>query len=87
MNLNTVELEHGGFVVKRSQSGNLLGQVLSYGYMGNVRVLCARTSLGTHDFLVRSGSREEYPLVHKSFRIFFPELNMPHPVPQSSRIS
>ncbi len=39
-NLNTAEPEHGGFMVKLSQSGNGLAQVHSCGYMGSVSV-CA----------------------------------------------
>ena len=78
MNLNIPELQHGGFMVKLSQSGNLLGQARSYGYMGNVRVLCFHTYPGTHHFHVRSWSREECPLVRKPFRIIFHQLNRCH---------
>src|SRR5260221_5217746 len=48
-------------------------------------VFCAfHTFPGTHNFHTRSWSREERPLVHKSFRIFL-ELNM-LPSPSSSII-
>jgi hypothetical protein len=39
-NLNTPEQQGGGFMVKISQTGNILAQVHSCGYMGSVSV-CA----------------------------------------------
>ena len=36
VNLNTAEPQHGGYMVKRFQSGSTLAQVHSCGYMGNV---------------------------------------------------
>src|SRR5712691_6479495 len=52
-------------------------------------VFCAfHTFPGTHHFHIRSWSREERPLVRKSFRIFFHQLNRCYqPVPQSSTTS
>ena len=80
MNLSIAELQHGGFMVKRSQNGNILDQVHSYGYMGNVRALCSRASPGTYRFHIRSRSREERSLVCASFRILFQGLNgLPSP--------
>ena len=35
-NHNIAELQHGGYVVKRFQSGSILVQVHSCGYMGSV---------------------------------------------------
>jgi len=37
-NLNTPEQQDGGFMVKLSQTGNILAQVHSCGYMGSVSV-------------------------------------------------
>jgi len=47
--------------------------------------LCFHTFPGTHHFHIRSWSREERPLVRKSFRVFFQELNRV-PSPSSSII-
>jgi hypothetical protein len=41
VNLNTVEPRHGGYMVKRSQSGSILVQVPSCGYMGSVSACAA----------------------------------------------
>jgi hypothetical protein len=86
--LNTTEPQHGGFRVNLSQSGNNLVQAHSCGYMGNVSV-CPVIIPHNSWFHPSSGSREERPLVLKSFRVFLPETNeiAHHPVPQSSRIS
>jgi len=48
VNLSTTEQQHGGLEVTRSQNGNPLARVRSYGYMVNVSDSHVRTFLETN---------------------------------------
>jgi hypothetical protein len=63
-NLNTPEQQCGGFMVKLSQTGNILAQVHSCGYMGSVSVCVVIIFPTSHDLHLFSGRGEEHPLVH-----------------------
>jgi hypothetical protein len=62
--LNTPEPEDGGFMAKLTQSGNILAQVHSCGYMGSVSVCTVIIFLQLTIFNLCSGGGEEHPLVH-----------------------
>jgi len=69
-NLNTPEPQHGGSMVNPSQIGNILAQVHSCGYMGNVSASRSHRFRGTHDCHHGSWGWEEHPLVHQYFHAF-----------------
>jgi len=56
VNLNTPELQHGGLVVKLSQTGNILAQVQFCGYMGSVSVCAVIISPQLMIFVVAAGA-------------------------------
>lgn len=67
MNLSTAEPGHGGFIVKRTQSGTIPIPVHFYGYTGNVGVFRPHTLHGVLNLHLCSGSREDRPFVGRSF--------------------
>src|SRR5712691_7790413 len=86
--LNTPEPEHGGFMVKFSQSGNSLAQVHSCGYMGSVSV-CAVIIFPQLTILTfTAGAGKSILWYINLFMFSFRKLiSCHHPVRQSSRTS
>jgi len=86
--LNTLEPEDGGFMVKLSQSGNILAQVHSCGYMGSVSVSAVIIFPQLTIFTFAAGAGKSILWYINIFMFSFRELiSSHHPVPQSSRIS
>jgi hypothetical protein len=56
VNLNIVELQHGGFMENLSPTGSILVQVRSYGSLGNVSVLHCHVFPGTDGFHCAAGA-------------------------------
>jgi len=87
-NLNTPEPEDGGFMVKLSQSGNILAQVHSCGCMGSVSVCAVIIFPKLTIFTFAAGAGKSIlwyiNLVMFSFREL---MRCRHPVRPSSRIS
>jgi len=87
-NLNTPELQHGGSVVKLSQTGNILAQVHSCGYMGSVSVCAVIIYPQLMVFTFAAGAGKSILWYINPFMFSLRSLIWcRHPVPQSSRIS
>src|SRR5712691_3592940 len=87
-NLNTAEPEDGGFVVKRSQSGNIPAQVHSCGCMGSVSVCAVIIFPQLTIFTFAAGAGKSILWYIHIFTFSFRKLIRCHrPVRQSSRIS
>src|SRR5260221_6135671 len=80
-NLNILELEHGGFMVKLSHSGNTLAQVHSCGYMGSVSICAAIISPQLMIFAFSAGAGKSILWYVNLFHVFHPET---HKVPSPS---
>src|SRR5260221_4617906 len=80
-NLNIPELEHGGFMVKLSHSGNTLAQVHSCGCMGNVSICAVIISPQLKIFTFAAGAGKSILWYVHIFHIFHPET---HKVPSPS---
>ena len=87
-NLNTAEQQHGGYTVKRSQSGSILAQVHSCGYMGSVSPYAVSISLRLIIFAILAGAGKSV-LWYKNLCVFsLRKLISRHPsVLQSFRMS
>jgi hypothetical protein len=88
VNLNTAEPQYGGCMVKPSQSGRILAQVPSCGYMGNVSACAVIISPRLIIFAFSAGAGKSI-LWYNNLCVFslWKLINRHHPVPQSFRMS
>jgi len=88
VNLNTPELQHGGSMVKISQTGNILAQVHSYGYTQSVSVCAIIISPQLTIFIFSAGAGKSILWYIHLFMFSLQKLiRCHHTVPRSSRIS